>query len=97
MHNESIKKNTNRKDKMTKNDVKEIIKNKINLKYASRWYSSSEKLLEFDHGFNTDHLGIVMSDNEDLFEFAFNIFELRCEILFVKLMEEEVKKLSVNA
>ena len=81
---------------MTKNDVKEIIKNKINLKYASRWYSSSDKLLEFDHGFNFHHLGIVMADNEDLFEFAFNIFELRCEILIVNLLKEEVKKLSVN-
>ncbi len=69
---------------MNQKQVKKIINEKIDMKYATEWANSSEQLLEFDYGFNSDHLGIQMSENEDLFDWALNLFERKCEALIAK-------------
>lgn len=63
---------------MTRAAIAKIIKDKTDINYARGWRDDSEQLLNFDHGFNSDHLGLIMSDDEDKFDFALNLFETRC-------------------
>lgn len=82
---------------MTKKEIATTILSKINLKYAKDWYLSPEQVLEFDYGFNADHLGLSMSEDEDLFDYALKVFETRCQIFIETSMREEVEKLMAKA
>lgn len=66
---------------MNRNQIAEIIKTKTDINYARNWRDDSEQLLNFDYGFNSDHLGLTLSDDEDKFDYALNLFERRCEYL----------------
>lgn len=78
----------NRSGKLTKTQIKGIIHSNLTLGVAKEWQESSEKLLEFDYGFNTQHLGLSCTDDADLFDYALNIFEACCEQM-LKLTRSE--------
>lgn len=78
----------NRSGKLTKTQIKGIIHSNLTMGVAKEWQESSEKLLEFDYGFNAQHLGLSCTDDADLFDYALNIFESCCERM-LKLTRSE--------
>lgn len=67
---------------MNKSKIKEIITTKTDIEYALSWHHDQEKILNFEWGFNSNHLGLSMSEDQDLWEYALNLFERTCaEIL----------------
>ena len=75
--------------KLTKAQIKKIIHTNLTLGAAKKWQASSEKLLEFDYGFNSSHLGLSASNDDGRFDYALNIFESCCEQM-LKLTRSEV-------
>lgn len=77
---------------MTRKEIKEIIKAEVTIEHALSWYESVEKLLNFDYGFNDEHLGLYCTDDAEKFDYALDLFEEECE----RLLTERLKTFWLN-
>jgi len=77
-----------KKNNMTKAEIKKTIQENVTLQIASDWYSSAEKLMHFDDGFNSQYLELCCTNDDEKFDYALELFESECERLLTEMLEK---------
>jgi len=69
---------------MTKSEITKIIETNLNSTNIEEWYECYEKISYFEHNFASGAFS-GLSDNENLFDWAYEEFDNACESLYNRI------------